>query len=87
MSICNMAIEAGASGMIFPMRSPTNLKTDLWRQETWEKAIAYWKTLSTDADAKFDKVVVIDAKDIEQAITWGAITTRYGWHFCRTKSR
>ncbi len=75
MSICNMAIEAGArAGMI----APDEITYEYLKNrpmapsgETWEKAIAYWKTLSTDADAKFDKVVVIDAKDIEPTVTWG----------------
>ena len=78
MSICNMAIEAGArAGMI----APDEITYEYLKNrpmapsgETWEKAIAYWKTLSTDADAKFDKVVVIDAKDIEPTVTWGTLS-------------
>ena len=75
MSICNMAIEAGArAGMI----APDEITYEYLKNrpmapggESWEKAVAYWKTLSTDADAKFDKVVVIDSKDIEPTVTWG----------------
>jgi len=37
----------------------------------WDKALAYWKTLSTDADAVFDKELVFDANDIEPIITYG----------------
>ena len=75
MTICNMAIEAGArAGMVAvddktiayvknrPL-SPTGAD--------WDKAVAYWKTLHTDADAEFDKVVELNAAEIEPQVTWG----------------
>ena len=75
MSISNMAIEAGARAGII---APDEITYEYLKGrpmapsgETWDKAVKYWKTLSTDADAKFDKVVVIDAKDIEPTVTWG----------------
>src|SRR5690606_35216800 len=39
--------------------------------EEWEQAVAYWRTLFTDPDARFDKSVVIDAADVEPTVTWG----------------
>jgi len=75
MTICNMAIEAGARvGMVavddktieyFKGRpfSPTG--------EVWEAAVENWKGLVSDADAQFDKVVEIRAEDIKPQVTWG----------------
>ncbi len=75
MTICNMAIEAGArSGMVavddktieyFRGRpySPTG--------GNWDKAVAYWKTLHSDADAKFDAVVELNGADIQPQVSWG----------------
>ncbi|MDY0273620.1 MAG: 3-isopropylmalate dehydratase large subunit [Advenella sp.] len=75
MTVCNMAIEAGArSGMVavdektieyFRGRpySPTGI--------LWDEAVKYWKTLHTDQGAKFDTVVEINAKDIKPQVTWG----------------
>lgn len=37
----------------------------------WDEAVAYWKTLSTDEDAQFDKEVVLDAAALEPQVTWG----------------
>jgi 3-isopropylmalate/(R)-2-methylmalate dehydratase large subunit len=75
MTVCNMAIEGGArAGLIAPdevtyaycMGRPHAPKG-----ATWEAALAYWKTLFTDNDAHFDKVVTIRAEDIAPAVTWG----------------
>lgn len=75
MTVCNMAIEAGArSGMVavdektieyFRGRpySPTGV--------LWDEAVKYWKTLHSDEGAKFDTVVEINAKDIKPQVTWG----------------
>jgi len=75
MTVCNMAIEAGArAGMIavddktieyFKNRPLSPKGAD------WDKAVAYWKTLHSDADAVFDKVVEIAAESIEPQVTWG----------------
>uniref|UniRef100_A0A7R9Y9T3 3-isopropylmalate dehydratase n=1 Tax=Pinguiococcus pyrenoidosus TaxID=172671 RepID=A0A7R9Y9T3_9STRA len=75
MSICNMAIEAGArAGMIAPddvtfeylKGRPMAPKGD-----TWAKAEAYWRTLHSDEGATFDTEVVIKAADIIPTVTWG----------------
>ncbi|KAI7165629.1 3-isopropylmalate, partial [Hortaea werneckii] len=71
MSICNMSIEGGArAGMVAPdeitfeylKNKPLAPKPD---SPEWRKAIKYWESLRTDADAKFDVDIFIDAKDIE----------------------
>ncbi len=75
MTICNMAIEAGARvGMVAV--DETTLKYVEGRPyaptgENWEKAVAYWKTLRSDDDAVFDKVVELNAQDILPQVTWG----------------
>jgi len=75
MTICNMSIEAGArAGMIAPDDTTfTYIKgRDFTPQGAeWDKAVAYWKTLPSDKDAKFDKVLNIKAKDIKPQVTWG----------------
>ncbi|MEO1890282.1 MAG: 3-isopropylmalate dehydratase large subunit [Candidatus Thioglobus sp.] len=75
MTLCNMAIEAGARvGMVAvddktieyvkgrPM-APTG--------DEWDKAVEYWHTLHSDEDAHFDQIVRINAKDIKPQVTWG----------------
>jgi len=75
MTVCNMAIEAGArAGMVAvddktieyvkgkPL-APTGVE--------WEQAVAYWRTLHSDPDAKFDAVVKLDAAQIVPQVTWG----------------
>lgn len=75
MTICNMSIEAGArTGMIAPDEKTFEyLKgrkfAPKWNK--WDEAVKYWKTLKTDKDAKYDKVVNINANKIEPLITWG----------------
>jgi 3-isopropylmalate dehydratase len=76
MSISNMAIEAGArAGVIAPDQvtfdyvkgrpmSPSS-------GDEWEKAVAYWTSLASDEDAEYDKVVVVQSKDIAPTVTWG----------------
>ena len=77
MSICNMSIEGGArAGMIAPDETTFEYIT---RQERpyapkgkeLERALAYWQTLSSDGDAKFDRSLTIDAGSIAPQITWG----------------
>ncbi|GAB3494724.1 3-isopropylmalate dehydratase large subunit [Curvibacter fontanus] len=75
MTVCNMAIEGGArAGLVAvdektieyvrgrPL-SPTGVE--------WDQAAAYWKTLQSDPDAKFDTVVELDATQILPQVTWG----------------
>ncbi len=75
MTVCNMAIEAGASvGMIAV--DDTTIDYVKGRQfvpsgEFWAPAVAYWKTLVSDPDAVFDIEVVLHADDIAPQVTWG----------------
>lgn len=75
MTVCNMAIEAGArAGLVAvdektisyikgrPL-APTGVE--------WDQAVAYWRTLQSDPDAKFDAVVELDATLIQPQVTWG----------------
>lgn len=75
MTICNMSIEAGGrAGMIAPDEKTFEyLKGREFspKEELWERAVAYWKTLSSDKNAKFDKVINIKAEDIRPMVTWG----------------
>lgn len=75
MTLSNMAIEFGAkAGMIAPDETTFEyLKGRMYtpKGEDFDKAVAYWKTLKSDDDAVFDKVVTIDASSIEPQVTWG----------------
>ena len=75
MTICNMSIEMGARcGLIAPDETTFNYiegREFAPAGEDWNKAVAYWKTLFSDADAKFDKELMINAADIEPMITYG----------------
>ena len=75
MTICNMTIEAGArAGLIAPDDKTIEYFKDRPmspKGENWTKAVAHWKKLFSDSDAKFDKEIEIDAKDIEPLVTWG----------------
>jgi len=75
MTICNMSIEAGArAGMIAPDDVTFNYikgRDFAPKNENWDKAVAYWKTLPSDQDAKFDLVLNIKAEDIKPMVTWG----------------
>ncbi|WP_316840444.1 3-isopropylmalate dehydratase large subunit [Pedobacter gandavensis] len=75
MTICNMSIEMGARGGLI---APDQITYDYIKGrefapagEEWDKALAYWKTLYSDADAKFDSVLTFDAADISPMITYG----------------
>jgi 3-isopropylmalate/(R)-2-methylmalate dehydratase large subunit len=75
MTVCNMSIEMGArGGMIAPDDTTFNYingREKAPKGEAWDKALAYWKTLKTDADATFDKEYRFTASDIEPMITYG----------------
>ena len=75
MTVCNMAIEAGArAGLIAVDEKTINYvkgRPFSPKGEFWHKAIAYWKTLFSDADAKFDSIVSLDGNSIVPQITWG----------------
>lgn len=75
MTVCNMAIEAGArAGMIAV--DQTTIDYVKGRPFTpvgadWEAAVAYWQTLQSDEGAQFDTVVSLDAASIQPQVTWG----------------
>jgi 3-isopropylmalate/(R)-2-methylmalate dehydratase large subunit len=75
MTLCNMAIEGGArAGIIAPDEKTFEYlkgKQFAPKGADWDKAIAYWKTLQSDAGAKFDAVIELDAAKIEPQVTWG----------------
>lgn len=75
MTVCNMAIEAGArSGMV----AVDDKTVEYFRGRPfapsgvlWDHAVTYWRTLHTDEGAKFDTVVEVNARDIKPQVTWG----------------
>ncbi|WP_310611244.1 3-isopropylmalate dehydratase large subunit [Limnohabitans sp.] len=85
MTLCNMAIEGGArAGLVAvddktieyvkgrPLSPGFDAKTGQFSGGAeWDQAVAYWKTLHSDADAKFDAVVELKAEDILPQVTWG----------------
>jgi 3-isopropylmalate/(R)-2-methylmalate dehydratase large subunit len=75
MTLCNMAIEAGArSGMVAVDDTTISYlqgRPFAPRGGLWEKAVAYWRTLRSDEGAQFDKVVKLDAAQIRPQVTWG----------------
>jgi 3-isopropylmalate/(R)-2-methylmalate dehydratase large subunit len=75
MTVCNMAIEAGARAGLVGV-DETTLAYVKGRPFSpagveWEHAVAYWRTLQSDAGAVFDKVVELDAAQIRPQVTWG----------------
>ena len=75
MTICNMSIEMGARcGLIAPDETTFNYikgRKFAPQNEAWNKSLAYWKTLYSENDAKFDTELNIKAEDIEPMITYG----------------
>jgi 3-isopropylmalate/(R)-2-methylmalate dehydratase large subunit len=75
MTVCNMSIEAGArAGLIAPDQTTFDYLEGRERApkgEDWTAALDYWRTLVTDDDASFDKVVRIDASTLAPFVTWG----------------
>ena len=75
MTVCNMAIEAGArAGFVAVDEKTIGYVKDrpfAPKAEHWDQAVAYWQTLHSDEGAEFDKVVVIPAADIVPQVTWG----------------
>ncbi len=77
MTICNMSIEAGArAGMIAPDETTYNYIASGNRPfapkgAAFDKALAFWKTLPSDPDAKFDRTFTIRADEIAPQVTWG----------------
>lgn len=75
MTICNMAIEAGArAGMIAVDQTTIDYVKDRPFAPVgphWDRAVAYWRNLHSDANAKFDFVVTLQAAQIQPQVTWG----------------
>ena len=75
MTLCNMAIEAGArSGLVAVDDTTINYiqgRKFAPKGADWDKAVAYWRTLVSDDGAKFDKTYRFRAEDIEPQVTWG----------------
>lgn len=75
MTLCNMAIEMGAkAGLVAPDDTTFDyLKGRQFapKDQSWDEAVAYWRTLKSDNDATFDATVIINAADIAPQVTWG----------------
>jgi 3-isopropylmalate/(R)-2-methylmalate dehydratase large subunit len=84
MTVCNMAIEAGArAGLVAvddktieyirgrPLAPGSNVASKAAAAVEWDQAVSYWRTLHSDADASFDEVVELDASLILPQVTWG----------------
>jgi 3-isopropylmalate/(R)-2-methylmalate dehydratase large subunit len=75
MTVCNMAIEAGARAGLVAV-DETTLAYVKGREfapkgAEWDQAVAYWRTLHSDPDAHFDSVVELDAAQIRPQVSWG----------------
>ncbi len=75
MTVCNMSIEAGArAGLIAPDEKTFEYlknRPKAPQGADWDKAVAYWKTLPSDAGAKYDAEIILNAADIAPQVTWG----------------
>lgn len=75
MTLCNLSIEMGArGGMVAPDEKTFEYlkgRENSPKGEEWDKAVEFWKTLPSDADAKFDREITFDARDIEPWVTYG----------------
>jgi len=75
MTVCNLAIEAGARAGIIAADETTfeylKGREHAPKAELWDKAVEVWKNLHSDADAQFDTVIEMNAAEIEPQVTWG----------------
>jgi 3-isopropylmalate/(R)-2-methylmalate dehydratase large subunit len=75
MTVCNMAIEGGArAGLIAPDEKTNDYvkgRAHAPKAGQWEMALAYWKTLTSDEGAHYDKILRLNAADIAPVVTWG----------------
>ena len=75
MTICNMSIEAGArAGMIAPDDTTFEYlegRPHAPQDDEWDAAVAYWRSLTTDEDARYDAEVVLRADELTPYVTWG----------------
>jgi 3-isopropylmalate/(R)-2-methylmalate dehydratase large subunit len=75
MTVCNMSIEGGALvGYVNPDSTTfgyLNGRPHVPKGDAFERAVAYWKSVASDPDAKYDDEVNLEGKDIEPTVTWG----------------
>jgi 3-isopropylmalate/(R)-2-methylmalate dehydratase large subunit len=75
MTLCNMSIEAGARSAVIAVDDTTIdfLKGRPFapRDENWDRAVAYWRTLRSDPGAKYDRTIQIETAGITPQVTWG----------------
>ena len=75
MTVCNMSIEGGARcGYVNPDRTTFDYlkgRDFAPKAEAWDKAVSWWSSIRSDADAEYDDVVKFDAAEIEPTVTWG----------------
>lgn len=75
MTVCNMSIEAGArAGLIAPDRTTYQYlkgRPMAPKEKHWAAAVKYWSSLKSDKGAKYDREVILKAKDIAPQVTWG----------------
>ena len=75
MTVCNMSIEGGALvGYVNPDATTFEFlkgRSYVPKGEAFDRAVGYWKSVASDADAKYDDVVNMEGKDIEPTVTWG----------------
>ena len=75
MTVCNMSIEAGArAGLIAPDETTFDYlkgRPKVPKAAAWEQAVAYWRTLTADPGAVYDRTVELDAAEIAPHVTWG----------------
>ncbi|RLA08242.1 MAG: 3-isopropylmalate dehydratase large subunit [Gammaproteobacteria bacterium] len=75
MTLCNMAIEAGARSGLIAVDNKTieyfKNKPYSPKKQNWQKAVTYWQTLKSDDGAEFDKTITFNADDISPQVTWG----------------
>jgi 3-isopropylmalate/(R)-2-methylmalate dehydratase large subunit len=75
LTVCNMSIEAGGrAGMVAPDDTTFGYLKDkpyAPKDAMWDKAMAFWKSLPTDANARFDHEVTLDGSEIAPMVTWG----------------
>ncbi len=75
MTVCNMAIEAGARAGLVAVDEKTisyfKGRTYAPKGELWDQAVSYWRTLHSDPDAEFDKVITLAGNEIQPQVSWG----------------
>jgi len=75
MTLCNMAIEAGArAGLIAPDQTTFDYlegREFAPKAEHWDAAVSYWKSIASDDGASFDETIVLKAEDIAPQVSWG----------------